>query len=180
MSATFLPDWSMKGALSRLLQTGSSEPRTRASQYLGEIGIIVLLCACILAPQWEASPTQPKMRRELFVLVGFIIAYGWMLLSGRARKLRQHGFYLIAALFTISVSLSLAYGVNILHHGLSIRDFTEIPKAWLPMLFFSAGYEVQLSESGLRRLLNCLAVATVLICLFGWAQFLNLRIAALL
>jgi hypothetical protein len=180
MSAAFLSDWSTNQAVSRLLQTGSSEPRTRLSQYLGEIGIIVLLCACILAPQWEASPTQPKMRRELFVLIAFVIAYGWMLLAGKARKLRPHAFYIIAGLFSVSVTLSIYYGVNILHHDLSIRDFTEIPKAWLPVLYFTAGYEVQLSESGLRRLLNFLGVATIIICLFGWAQYLNWRIAALL
>src|SRR5215470_6031440 len=101
MSTTFLPEYSMSGALSRLLHTGCTEPRTRLSQNLGEIGIIVLLCAGILAPQWEASPTEPRMRRELFVLVALILAYGWMLLAGKARKLRPHGFYLIAGLFSV-------------------------------------------------------------------------------
>jgi hypothetical protein len=166
--------------LLRLIRTGSSAPRTWLSHHLGEIGVILLLCGSVLVPQWEISPSEPRIRRELFILLGIFAVYGWMLLVGKARGTRFRSYYVIGVVFSISVALSMAYGVQILHHDLSIRDFSEIPKSWLPMLFFSVGYGAQLSESGLRRLLNYLAFATILICLLGCAQFLDWKIALLL
>src|SRR5271166_6040934 len=166
--------------LLRLVWTGSSEPRTWLSQRLGEIGVAILLCGGVLAPRWEVTPTEPRIRRELFILLAIILAYGWMLISGKAKQARIRMFYLIGIVFSLCVGLSTAYGAQILHHSISIRDFSEIPKSWLPMLFFSVGYGAQISESGLRRLLNYLAIAAFLICLLGWGQFFDWKIAAIL
>lgn len=167
-------------ALLRLVHTGSSDRRTWISQHLGEIGVVLLLCGGVLAPQWEISPAEPRLRRELFILAAIIAVYGWMLLIGKAKKVRLRAFYLIGLVFSICIVLSTAYGVGILHHRLSVRDFTEVPKAWMPTLYFAIGYAAQMSEAGLRRLLDFLAITTLLICLFGWAQFFDWRIAALL
>lgn len=161
-----------------MIQTGTRDPRTWLSQRLGELAVILLICVSILAPNIEISTSQPRVRVELIILILAAAVYGWLLLAGKVKLLRLNSFYLIGALFCFSVIASLAYGVVILHHGMTVRDFTEIPKAWLPILFFSVGYEAELSESGLHRLMNFLAAATILVCLFGWAQFLDLRIVS--
>ena len=70
------------------------------------------------------------------------------------------------------------YGTSILNHELTYRDFYEIPKCWLPVLFFALAYEAELSENGLSKLLDYFAAAIALVCFYGWAQFLKLGIAA--
>src|SRR5208283_2900131 len=94
------------------------------------------------------------------------------------KPIRFHSFYVIGFLFSLSVTISLIYGTRFLNHELVLRDFYEIPKCWMPVWFFTIAYEAEVSEKGLKQLLNYFAVAIIFVCLYGWAQFLNLGIAA--
>jgi O-antigen ligase len=161
-----------------MIELGSLPPRAKIAKFLGQAGIILLLCVSVLAPGVNLNPTWPQIRTETLLLVVYSVVYAWLLLAGLAKPIRFHAFYLIGVLFSLSVTVSLIYGTLILNHDLSYRDFFEIPKCWLPVFFFTIAYEAELSEKGLNQLLDFFAVASVLICLYGWAQFLNLGIAA--
>jgi O-antigen ligase len=160
------------------IEAGSFLPRTNMAKALGEAGLIFILCVSILAPGLTLSASLPQIRTETLMIVFYAVAYAALHLLGLTRPLRFHAFYLFAALFSLSVFFSLTYGTAILHHPLAFRDYFEIPKCWLPVFFFSIAYEAELSEQGLNCALNWFAVAVALVCLFGWAQFLGLGIAA--
>lgn len=164
--------------VSQFIELGSLSPRTRIAKFLGEAGLILMLCVAVLAPALTLNPNWPQVRTESLMLVGYGFAYAGLLLLGLAKPLRFHAFYVVGLLFSISVTFSLMYGTVILHHPLSYRDYFEIPKCWLPVFFFTVAYEAELTERGLNHVLNFFAVAITLVCLFGWAQFLNLGIAA--
>ena len=161
-----------------MLESGSLPPRTRLAKLLGETGLIVILCVGVLAPALTLTPTWPQIRTETVMLLAYAAVYGWLLLAGLAKPVRLHAFYLIGVLFSLSVMISLMYGSLILNHEVSFRDFYEIPKCWLPVFFFTIAYEAELSEQGINRLLDFFAIAVALVCLYGWAQFLDLGIAA--
>jgi O-antigen ligase len=61
-----------------------------------------------------------------------------------------------------------------------LRDFYELPKALLPVAFFTVAYEADLSEESLRRLFRFFSVALLLVCLYAWAQWMSLGIAYVL
>ena len=166
-----------QAVIEQLIELGSFPPRTRIARFLGEAGLILILCVSILAPIVDLGQALPGIRPETLMIVLYAFAYGALQLMGFAKPLRFHAFYLIGALFTISVSFSLLYGTAILRHPLSYRDYFEIPKCWLPVLFFTIAYEAELTERGLNRVLDWLALAVTLICLFGWAQFFHLGFA---
>jgi O-antigen ligase len=164
--------------ISRLVELGSLPPRTRIAKFLGEAGLILILCVAVLAPALTLNPNWPQVRTETLMLVVYGLVYAEVLFIGLAKPLRFHAFYVIGLLFSVSVGFSLMYGTIILHHPLSYRDYFEIPKCWLPVFFFTIAYEAELTEQGLNRALNFFALAITLVCLFGWAQFLHLGIAA--
>jgi len=153
-----------------LLWTGSSEPRNPASQTLGELAILIIVCLSVLAPGLYYTNT-PQTRQELLLLVFYILIYVWLLMAGRVRLIRFHFLAVIAAGFSLSAVASIFYAGIVLRHELVYRDYFEILKAWLPFLFFAVGYEVELSEAGLQRLLNWLGYTTLVICLYAWAQY---------
>jgi O-antigen ligase len=165
-------------AIGQFLELGSMPPRTRIAKFLGEAGLIFLLCVSVLAPSVTLNPNWPLVRTETLLLVAYGVVYGVLLFLALAKPLRFHSFYVMGILFSISVAFSLAFGTLVLHHPLSYRDYFELPKCWLPVLFFTLAYEAELTERGLNRLLNFFAIAITLVCLFGWAQSLNLAIAA--
>jgi len=165
-------------SVSQVIEIGSLPPRTRIAKVLGESALILMLCVSVLAPAVTLDPNWPQVRTETLMLLVYGAAYGGLLLAGFSKPIRFHMFYAIGVLFSISVAFSLAYGTLILHHPLSYRDYFEIPKCWLPVLFFTVAYEAELTERGLNRALNFFALAISLVCLFGWAQFLNLGMAA--
>jgi O-Antigen ligase len=162
----------------QLLDLGSFPPRTGIAKFMGEAGLILIVCVAILAPAVTLNVNWPQVRTETLMIVLYALAYGVLQLMGFAKPLRFHAFYLIGALFSLSVGFSMMYGTLVLHHPLSYRDYFEIPKCWLPVLFFTIAYEAELTERGLNRMLDWLALAIALVCLFGWAQFLTLGIAA--
>lgn len=160
-----------------MIECGSLPPRSRFARLLGEAAVIVLLCASVLAPNITLSPSFPFFRTETLLLAGFLVVYTWLLLTGSVKPPRLNAIYSIGLLFSIATAISLIYGATILNHEVMLRDFYEIPKCWLPVLFFTLAYEAELSEKGLTRLLNYFAVAIALVCFYGWAQFLKLGIA---
>lgn len=161
-----------------MLELGSIAPRTKTAKFLGEAGLILMLCVAIVAPGLNFSAALPQIRTETMLLLAYAIVFATLLLTGLAKPVRFHSFYIVGILFTLTIAISLTYGTLVLNHELSYRDFFEIPKCWLPVFFFTIAYEAELSEKGLHRLLNVFAGAAVLVCFFGWAQFLNLGIAA--
>ena len=167
-----------EAAAYELIQRGTLAPRTRIAKVLGEAGLILILCVGVLAPSVTLNENWPQVRTETMLIVFVAMAYAALLLTGLARPLRFHAFYLFGALFSLCVGFSLIYGTVILGHPLSYRDYFEIPKCWLPVFFFTVAHEAELSERGLNRALDWFAGAITLVCLFGWAQFLTLGIAA--
>lgn len=160
-----------------MIECGSLPGRSRFARLMGETAIIVLLCVSVLAPNVTLSPSLPFFRTETLLLAGFLAVYAWLLLTGAVKPPRLNAIYWIGLFFSIATAISLIYGATILNHEVLLRDFYEIPKCWLPVLFFALAYEAELSEKGLTRLLDYFAVAIVLVCLYGWAQFLKLGIA---
>jgi O-antigen ligase len=103
-----------------------------------------------------------------------MLLYGWMLLCGVARLIRLNGMFIIGALYCFSILLSIWYGAEILRHEVLLRDYYELPKVWLPVIFFTIAFEANLSESSLQRLLRYFAAAVSIICFYAWAQFAKL------
>ena len=161
----------------QMIAWGSLFPRTAVAKFLAETSLILLVCACVLAPNVTLRPTWPFVRTETLMLVFFVVVYGWLLLAGLAKPFRPNAFYGIGLLFSVCTTVSVVYGTAILNHELLYRDLFEIPKAYYPVAFFAFAYEAEISEKGLARLLNYYAVAAALVCLYGWAQFLRLGIA---
>ena|SRR5271168_2062102 len=143
---------------------------------LGEIGLYLIFFFALVVPQVPAT-SDLNVRSELLVLAAFMFIFAWLLLAGLVRPLRLNGMFVAALLFCTSVVTSMVYGTDVLHHQLLLRDYFEIPKAWLPAFYFTLTYEMELSEGALKRFLNFLIIPTALICLYAWAQHFNLNIA---
>jgi hypothetical protein len=69
------------------------------------------------------------------------------------------------------------YGAEILGHPVIARDLYELPKVWLPVAFFTAAYEAELSEASLQRAIKVLSVAILPVCFYAWAQFAGLSLS---
>ena len=165
-------------AVDQMIELGSLPPRTKMAESLGEAGLILILCVSVLAPALTLNANWPQVRTETVMLIAYAVAYAAMHFMGLAKQVRFHEFYIIGALFSLSVGFSLIYGTMILHHPLSYRDYFELPKCWLPVFFFTLAYEAELTERGLNLALNYFGLAVALVCVFGWAQFLHLGIVA--
>ena len=133
-----------------------------------------MMCLALLAPAVTLSENLPRFKVEVILLPVYVGIYLWLLLSGYVQVIRFNGMFLFGILFCVSIALSLWYGATALGHGLILRDLYEIPRACLPVAFFTLTYEAKLNERSIRRLLNYLTVAFALICLYAWAQFLRL------
>jgi hypothetical protein len=147
--------------------------------FLGQLCVILLICAPILFPALRIaiSDDLPMVKTEVAALPIVFIVYLWLLLAGEARLVQPNGMFLIGALFTFSVILSIWYGSSALGETVILRDFLEIPKLWLPIIFFTLAYEARLSEAALRRLLDFLALTVVPLCLYAWAQWGDLSVS---
>lgn len=155
-------------------QYGASRPRLNLARIMAQVAIFGLLCVSVTAPAITITESLPWVKAEQLLLPLVVLLYGWLLLSGSARLIRLNGMFVIGALYCFSILLSIWYGAEILHHEVLFRDYYELPKVWLPVIFFTIAYESNLSESSLRRLLNYFALTVSLICLYGWAQFARL------
>ncbi|GAC1700360.1 MAG: hypothetical protein NVS9B4_01640 [Candidatus Acidiferrum sp.] len=142
-------------------------------QFSAQFCINLLICIEVLAPPITLSSSL-WVRPEQVLLPIIFVLYFWFLLAGFVRLIRWNGMFLIGALFCLGVLLSVWYGAEVLHHAVILRDFYDLPKALFPVVFFTLAYEAKLSEVALRRLLNFLAAAILLVCLYGWAQWMDM------
>lgn len=133
--------------------------------------MVALICGSILAPPIRFSESYPYVRVEQIIAVLAVIGYLWILLAGHARQIRFNGMIVVGSLFACCMALSTWYGADILHHQIIFRDFYEIPKVLLPVLFFIVAYEAELSEDSLRALFKYFGISILLVCLYAWAQF---------
>jgi hypothetical protein len=138
-----------------------------------ELSVFVVLTASLLFPSIQIGQDL-KLPVEVFLLP--VIYYlGFLLVCiGRIRPGGICFPQVAAALFSLSVLVSIGHAAVYLHHAPLIRDYYDVVKVWFPVLFFTIAYEADLSDRALQRLLTMLGFATVLVCLYGWAQFLDL------
>jgi hypothetical protein len=148
----------------------------RMSQTMGQLAIVAMLCAAILVPGITFSQALPWFKAEQVLIPVVFAIYGLLLLVGLARTIRFNGMFVIGALYTFALLLSIWYGSVVLGQPVILRDYYEFPKIWLPVIFFTIGYEAELSEKSIRRLMAFLAVAIVLVALYAWGQWAGLGI----
>jgi O-antigen ligase len=146
----------------------------RLSQLMAQTSIIAMICAAILVPGITFSQALPWFKAEQVLLPVIFLGYGLLLLAGLARTIRLNGMFVIAFLYTFSIILSIWYGSVVLGQSVILRDYYEFPKIWLPVIFFTIGYEAELSESSIRRLMLFLAAAIALVALYAWGQWASL------
>jgi O-antigen ligase len=148
----------------------------RIAQMMAQISIITMICAAILVPGITFSQSLPWFKAEQVLLPLIFLVYGLLLLAGLARTVRLNGMFAVACLYTFSITLSIWYGSAVLGQSAIFRDYYEFPKIWLPVIFFTIGYEAELSEKSIRRLMLFLAAAVALVALYAWGQWASLGI----
>ena len=146
--------------------------RTAVSDFAAQIGLISIICLSILCPAIPLTSVL-SLKIEQLLAVAIIGFYGLLLLAGLVRPIRLNAMLLIATLFAFSIGISMWYGSDVLGHNLVYRDFFEPPKMVLIALYFTIGYEAELSEASLQRLLNFLSIALLLIAIYGFGQFFD-------
>ena len=133
-----------------------------------------LVCSSLILPVITISENLPWLKVEQALLPLLAVLYMWMFLTGSARPIGLNGMFVVGAVFSVSIGISIWYGAEILRHPVLVRDYYEIPKAWLPVIFYTIGLESNLDEKSLRRLWRWFGVTIALICGYAWAQFLRL------
>src|SRR5579862_850543 len=147
------------------------------SSFLVQAAVCFLLFVSVVAPVITISSALPWFRVEQLALIPIGFVYLWLLLAGLARPVQLNGMFLIGAIYCVCILLSIFFGTFVLGHGFLYRDLYEIPKAVLPVIFFTLGLECCLSEMWIRRTLTLFAVGVVLVSLYAWAQWMDLGIA---
>jgi O-antigen ligase len=132
-----------------------------------------LVCFSILLPVIHISDDLPWLKVEQAALPFVLLGYVWFLMAGLARTIRPNAMWLIATAFSFCIAFSIWYGAEILRHPVLIRDFYEIPKAFLPAVFFTIGLEARLEQGALQKLWKCFAGVIAIVCAYAWAQFFN-------
>jgi len=148
--------------------------KQKVRRWLGQFTVIALLCLSVTAPAISLSSALPYFKAEQLLLPLVIGVYAWLLLAGVTRKIRWNGMLVVGFLYCACNAVSIWYGGEILGHRVSIRDYYELLKVWLPVAFFTISFEAGLSESSLRRLLNIFSLAILSVCVYAWSQFLGL------
>jgi hypothetical protein len=119
-----------------------------------------------------------QRQATLQILLPVAIAiYGWMLLAGKARLIRFNGMFVIGLLFSLCIAISIWYGSEFLGQTAILSDYYELPKAWLPVAFFTLAYEAELPDDSLRRLVKFFGAAILLVCVFAWTQWAGLSVS---
>jgi len=144
---------------------------------LAQLTLIALICLSVTLPVITISSSLPWFKIEQLALPAIFLAYLWMVLAGFVVPIQPNMLFAVGAVYAVCVSLSLVYGSVLLGHDLVLSDFYEIPKALLPVAFFTLGLEARLSERNIRRLLSWFSAALVLVCLYAWAQWMDLGIS---
>ena len=133
-----------------------------------------LLCASIVLPAIHIADDLPWVKAEQAFLPFVFLGYVWFLFAGFARTIRPNAMWVVGAIFSVCIATSIWYGADVLHHPVLFRDYYEIPKAMLPVVFYTIGFEAKLTPRFLNRLWQSFSVAIFIVCLYAWAQFLNL------
>src|SRR5215831_7848242 len=160
----FVPDLSSSG--------------TRLRESLAQVTVISLVVLSIFAPpaiMWD--PNSFYLKWEVALLPVIFLAYAWLFLTGFVRGIQFNGMFVVGAVYSIAVALSVWYGSVLLGQTVVLRDFYEFPKLWLPVMFFTVAYEARLSEVALRRLVGFFAAALLLVCQYAWGQWGGLGFA---
>ncbi len=148
--------------------------RHAAKRLVPEVCVFLLLTAILLGPPFSALQGFPKVRPEQILVLGICYIYFIGLMARRIPTPKFHYVYLWGLLFSVSVMVSMVYGVEFLNQDIIGRDYYEIAKAWLPVLLFVVAYEARLSEESLRRFVIVLALNTAAVCGYALAQHLGL------
>jgi hypothetical protein len=151
--------------------------RNLLAQRLSELTVVVMVSATVIAPAIILSSDLPFIKVEQLLIPVIAVIYLLLLLAGVSCKIRLNALFFVGVLFSICNTISIWYGVTILGHPIVGRDFYELPKAWLPVAFFTIGYECRLSEQSYKRLVATFSAPVFLVCLYAWAQFMNLGFA---
>src|SRR5215472_6821366 len=152
-----------------------SASRAHFRESLAQLAVISLVVLSIFSPpalMWD--PNSFYLKWEVALLPLIFVTYGWLLLAGIVRKIQFNGMFVVGAVYTVAVALSIWYGSAMLGQAMVLRDFYEFPKLWLPVAFFTLAYEAHLSEAGLRRLLSFFAATLLFMCLYAWGQWAGL------
>jgi hypothetical protein len=136
-----------------------------------------MVCLAITAPALIVSADLPFFKAEQLLIPIVAGVYLWMLLAGMARPIRLNAMFAIGLLFCLCNAISIWFGARILGHPVILRDLYELPKVWLPVAFFTIGYEAYLTERSLRKLARYFSLAVVLVCAYAWSQFFGLGFA---
>jgi len=156
---------------------GLSRVRTERAQQFGMAMVILFLCLCLLAPGLNLGNNIFTLKAEVFFLPAVMAVYGWLLLGGYVGLIRFNSMMLVGLVFCLCICVSVFYGVMGLGHPFLLRDAYEIPKACLPVLFFTIGVEAKLNERSLEHVFGWLAGCLLVVCAYAWAQFLQLPFA---
>jgi O-antigen ligase len=151
--------------------------RMRVTDWTSQLCVIGLFCLSVTAPAVYLGTSLPFFKIEQLLLPIVMGTYFWLLLAGVAQPIRFNTMLVIGFVFCLCNAISMWYGTAILGHTLVLRDLYELPKVFLPVIFFTIGYEAQLKESALLRLLAFFSAAILLVCLYAWSQFLGLGFA---
>jgi len=148
--------------------------RIHLTRFLSELAAIAMISASTIAPAVIFSASLPYFKVEQLLIPVIACVYLCLLLSGITRAIRLNALFLIGFLYCLCNVISIWYGATILGHPVAGRDYYELPKVWLPVAFFTFGYECRLSELSHRRLISALRIPAILVCFYAWSQFANL------
>ena len=139
-----------------------------------QLTVIAMICASVLGPAIVVSPSLPYVKTEQLIVPLVVFGYLWLLLAGIARPIRWNAMFAIGFLYCAGNAFSMWYGAAVLGHPVILSDFYDLPKVWLPVAFFTIGYEAELDESALRRLFAWFSAAIFLVCFYAVGQFWGL------
>jgi hypothetical protein len=138
-----------------------------------ELSVFLLLAASLLFPSIQIG-SDLKLPVEVLLLPALLYIYFLLVCMGSVSPLIVRRIHVLGALLSFSVLVSIIYGSVHFHHLLLTRDYYDAVKVWLPVLVFTIAWEADFDEQAARRFLTVLGIATLLVCLYGWAQFLDL------
>jgi O-antigen ligase len=153
--------------------------RAEAGRKFLRCAVIILMPLSVLAPVIRITGDF-WLKLELFLLPVVAIIYFWLVLVGMARPIGANALFAVALLFCACVLVSILYGAQVIGHRILGRDFFEIAKAIIPVLFFTLALEADLSEDSLRSLTRIMVPAMLLICAYAYGQWANMGFTAYL
>lgn len=164
-------------AATRIGLTQRVKQREHIASVLAQLAVASLLFVSMTAPVINISDALPWFRAEQLLLIPIVLVYAWLLLTGRARTFRINVLFTVGIAYSCCILISLLYGKFVLGHELLYRDLYEFPKIWLAVAFFTIGLEVRLSEASIRRVFFVFSLAIIPVCLYAWAQWMDLGVA---